>query len=516
MATWSRYNFVVSRNDLPVKAAGQPVFLTPTGKVRKGQQILNVVDGEIVAFNPKENITLDAAGIATAEVVSVAVGVDTTGDGLANELRYLAGDNVNLIGGVLDASGRGPICAAPQIVDVAVDCLEPGETYSLSVFLDDAFVRSRYNFNESAEFVFSGVAPDLSNCDSCNTDTDCGDVLDQIVAQVNSNAQVDPTLLGERTYFQAQDLVEHYQPFTALRLYENDFNFDFTLADGACEECVDFTGITGITIDGSSTDFTFTTLPGDTTKSVEGHIDRIIQSINQAFVDEEVNGSAVRLDTTGKCCDVSIQINTSAAAVTLNSDGGAVAATSTGTPLADLGKTCAMRFVVDTVDVDCMCQYPTNKPVPNYWGRTIDVQALSPSWKNAELVVNQVQAQVLPTGLGYFWQDKEHYMQHHGGGGGDFRNSNYYTGKIALPDDGSRFTSAATADCKQSYCQYTLTTESRRRGDHGTYRYNHAQALTYFLVPSNDSTTRASFETLMNAIKDRSENIISDVSCTEA
>jgi len=396
--------------------------------------------------------------------------------------------------------------------------LSPGETYSLSVFLDDAFVRSRYNFNESAEFVFSGVAPDLSNCDDCDTSTDCGDVLDQIVDQININFQEDPNALGsEKTYFQAQDLVEQYQPFRASRIRPNDFDFDLALQDGTCKDCDHFEGITGIVIDGGTPiSFDYTTLPNDTTKSVEGHVERIIQSINEAFeATDGVTGEANRLDSTGKCCDISIRINTDATSVELTSDGGNIAATDTGTPLVDLGKTCAMRLYVDTVDVDCICSGPTNKPVPNYWGRTIDVQALSPSWSDAELTVVQEQEQVLPKGLGFFWQDKEHYLQHHGAGGGDFRNSNYYTGKIALPDQGSRYSSAATADCDESYCVYTLETQSHKKSGYAVHYDAHSTTLSYFLVPSGDTAARTSVENMLNAVKDQSALTIADVSCAE-
>lgn len=515
MSNWSRYNFIVTRNDLPVKAAGEPVYLTPTGKVRRGQQSLNVRDGEPVVFDPIENITLDEAGIATAERVAFAVGVDRTGDGYANELRHIAGDAVNLNGGILSANGVGPTCAAPQIIDVAVDCLEAKETYSLSFFLDDSWIRTKYNFNESAEFVFSGVAPDLSSCDDCEESTDCGDVLDQIVKQINTHAQLDPTDTGRKTYFQAQDLVEEYQPFTASRLRPYSHAFDLTWGDSTCKECDHFEGITGIVIDGGTpVDFDYTTFAGDPSKSVEGNIDRIIASIDQAFDDAEVPGKAVRLDTTGKCCDLSFEINTDAASVEFTTDGANIAPTATTEPLTELGKTCAMRVYVDTVDVECACGRPTNKPVPNYWGRTIDIQAQSKNFSEAELIVSEVQKQVLPTGLGYLWQDLEHYKQHHGGGGGDFRKSNYYTGKIALPDEGSRFSAAATTNCEQSYCVFTLETQTQSGPDKGVFEYSHAIALTYVLVPSSDTTAKASVISHLNAIKDRSNFSIADVDCS--
>lgn len=515
MGTWSRYNFVVTKNDLPVKAAGEPVYLTPTGKVRKGQQSLNVRDGEPVVFDPVQNITLDESGIATAERVAFAVGVDRNGDGYADELRHIAGDSVNLLGGVLSANGTGPRCAAPQVIDVAVDCLEPNETYSLSFFLDDSWIRSKYNFNESAEFVFSGVAPDLSKCDDCESITDCGDVLDQIIEQINTNAQFDPTQTGRKTYFQAQDLIDEYQPFSATRLRPYSHAFDMSWGDDTCKECTHFDGITGIVIDGGTpVTFDFTTLAGDSTKSVEGNIDRILAAIDQAFVDAEVPGKANRLDTTGKCCDFSFEINTDAASVELTKDSsGNIAPTATTTPLNDLGKTCAMRVFVDTVDVECACGRPTNKPVPNYWGRTIDIQAQSKSFSDAELIVSEVQKQVLPTGLGYLWQDLEHYKQHHGGGGGDFRKSNYYTGKIGLPDEGSRFTQASVTDCEQSYCVLTLETQTESGPRQGVFEYSHAVALSYILVPSSHTTAKASVISHLNAIKDRSRFTIADVSC---
>lgn len=502
MSSFNRLSYLATSGNRVVKAAGEQVYLS-TGA-------LNVFAGELVVFNPKTNLTVAAVDVLTQERVSVAVGVGTTGH-LATSLRYLAGEEFDLCSAKISADVSRPQCAVPQVKDVFFDCTKCDETYTLEIGLDDSLVRSRYNVNERAKYIYT-ASTECGGCDDCETTVECSVVRDSLVNQINLKFSDDPTKL---VYFQRRNPELLYQPFRALPLYDaaNSLKeYCFSVDDDTCENCTIITdGIGGISINGDVTTFVGTLVGTDTQK---GQLPAVIKQINEAL---EAAGVGRAHLTTGlhDCCGSCLQISSSATILLLNNAGGTIAPSTQSNPFTTAGTslTCGFRLVVDPVTVDCLCDWPANLPVPNYYGRTITVDKIATSgWVKDNFEVFDAQEQELPEGFGYFYQDRERY-QHNGGSGRDWRYSNRRVGIMGLPDSASR-DSNTTISCTEVYCIYNILSTATK-----TLRFNNAFSVSntdasWVLIPSADTVTRTSWETYLSELNKNGLCITAEVSCT--
>ena len=66
MSNYNRHTFLATVGNLPVKAAGEKVILD-------GDDVWNVLGGELLVWDKKRNITLGVADIATATDIAIAV-----------------------------------------------------------------------------------------------------------------------------------------------------------------------------------------------------------------------------------------------------------------------------------------------------------------------------------------------------------------------------------------------------------------------------------------------------------
>lgn len=502
MSSWNRLTYLATSGNRVVKAAGEQVYTT-TGA-------LNVYSGELVVFNPKKNLTVAAADVLDQERVSVAVGVGRSGH-IATSLRYLAGEEFDLCSAKISADVSRPQCAVPQVKDVFFDCTKCDETYTLEVLLDDSLVRSRFNVNEPSKYVYT-VATECGGCDDCETTVECSTVRDSLVDQINQKFSDDPTKL---VYFQRRTPEQHYQPFRALPLYDASNSlkeYCFSLEDGTCENCTLIEdGIGGISIDGEVTTFVGTLSGTDTLGS---QMESVIKQINDALEAAGV-GRAHLTKGLHDCCSYCIQLSSSATILLRNNAGATIAPSAQSNPFttASTDLTCGFRLVVDPVTVDCLCDWPPNLPVPNYYGRTIDVQRIGEGWAKDNFIVYDAQAQVLPEGFGYFYQDRERY-QHNGGSGRDYRYSNRRVGIIGLPDQHSRDANT-TIVCSEVYCIYNILSTATK-----TLRFNNAFSVSntdasWVLIPSADTTTRTSWETYLSELNKVGLCVTANVTCTE-
>ncbi len=501
MASFNRLTYLATSGNRPVKAAGEQVY-TATG--------LNVYAGELAVFNPRTGLTVAAADVLNQERVSIAVGVGQSGH-LATSLRFLAGEDFDLCSAKISADVSRPECAVPQVKDVFFDCTKCDETYTLEINLDDSLVRSRYNVNERAKYIYT-AATECGGCDDCETTAECATVRDAILDQINFNFSDNPLNL---VYFQRRDPSQQYQPFRALPLYNASNSlkeYCFEYDNGTCENCVSIAdGIGGISIDGEVTTFTGTLVGTDTLKS---QLTNVIDQINAAL--KAASAGRAHL-TTGlhNCCGACIQLSSDATILLLNNAGGTITPSAQSNPFTVAGTTltCGFRIVVDPITVECLCDWPPNLPVPNYYGRTVEVEKVGNGWVKDNFEVFDAQNQVLPEGFGYFYQDRERY-QHNGGSGRDYRYSNRRVGIIGLPDRHSR-DSNTTIVCDEVYCVYNILSTATKN-----LRFNNAFSVSntdasWVLIPSGDTTTRTSWETYLDELNKNGLCITSSVTCTE-
>lgn len=512
MSTYNRLSYLGTKGNLAVNggvAGGQPVF---TGNATVP---FNVKAGVLAIFDPRANEFLDVADIATAKHISIALGVGKEGT-MAKELRYLGGESFDLCNFEMVAEAAAPVCAQSQILYTFYDGTTCEKAPTIMYTLDDHIVRDRYNFNERAKYVFTANPP-CTDCSSC-TATDNGEAIrDSFVDQINAKAQENPFALS---HFQNRDISHQYQPFRALKLYDHANSlktFCLSLEDGTCQECSFLSGITGIIIDGVTTTFTYTTVdPGGDAdlQTLPSQVDRVIEEINTAL---GVHGAAYKTKGLGTCCPYSIVISVddTITTVAIETEAGDVNPCEEVNPFDSTDKAYGHVVIVDPVTIECLCDLPPDD-VPNYYGRTLKAEYVGDGWGCNSVETVEKQAQVLPEGFGYFWQDLERY-QHRGGSGRDFRNSDRYKGKTYVrPDKWSRTMAApATIDCETSYCMYSLVTTARKLNKFASAALAHYYTDgDWVLVPEGDDTTITSWELYLNAMYERGICNAPTVSCS--
>lgn len=514
MASFNRQSILATFGNLPVAAAGRTLFPSNSDSP-------NVAAGEL--FVESNGVTIGLADIPTATNIKIGVGIGPV-NGAATDVRYVASEDINLCDSTIKARVTPPVCGTPQVMDVYLNgCIECKESYAISINLDDSWVRSNFQTNERVPYVFQVSADCCDGCDGCPSSPNLQDLACKFVDKINGKVNIDPSMI---TRFTWANLKDNYQPFGASRLFltKNDLTANTTRTfcldptSTACENCGDLTGITGISIDGVVTTFQGTTMANNPNVSKHSHVKSIVKQIHAAV--DLVGGSAFLRHGLGKCCSYTIEVNSCANTILLVTNAGTLAPCAETNPFttftrdsvcigcgvtaATIAPTVAFRVYVDPVEVPCDCTYPPNLPAPNYYGRTVDIQAVGDSWECEQFFTNESTAQVLPEGFGYFWQDMAHYGQHRGGKGRDFRYNNLHRGKIGLPDEYSRALNAAkSVFCDTQYCVYNMnvTVEKKRHWSNATHNIN--TDLDYMLIPTADTVTKLSWEPILAALQAR-------------
>lgn len=512
MGSFNRQSYIASEGNLAVKAGGDPLYPDGTGDT------LDLRVGEIVVFDPKNNVTLAAGDIATAENIAIGVGYGKGEPGtIAEGIRHL--DNgKNLCKTVYKANAAAPVCPCAQQYDFYFDCTQCDETYTLELLLDDSLVRSRYGTNEKAKYIYT-INTECCNCDDCSPEHNCEELSCKFVDQINQNFCTDPSKIVR---FQRRSMDHQYQPFHALPLFDvADSWKELELTPAADGTVAD---ITSVDVNGTVTTFVGTTVPGDATKTYVSQLSRVEEQLNAAL--ESTGGRAfIYVPAFGEC-DVKIYVS-SCVAVTLTDH----IWTLTENPFEDItygpdcqtcgatastfSPTCGFRIITDPVDVSCLCDFPPNEPVPNYYGRTIEGQFLGDGWVCKNFYTKEVCEQVLPENFGYFFSDAARF-QSTGGIGKDYRRTNTRRGLVGLPDEYSRASNASVGiDCGKLYCAYDIVPTQ------GIADTTYNNALTYYnkskttvLIPSADSTTITSWETYLAALATRGICVPVTLECT--
>lgn len=515
MSTYNRLSYLGTSGNLTVgngKASGDPIF---TGSKTVPY---NVLSGELVVFDARANEFLTDSDIASARHISIALGIGSPIGSPAKELRYLGGENFDLCNFEMDAAAAAPVCAQPQILYAFFDGTTCQKAATVIFTLDDHIVRDRYGFNERVPYIFTANPP-CTDCNTCSPTDNGNAVRDAFVDAINGKSQDNPFILSR---FQLRKLENQYQPFRALKAYNGDASlktFCLSLEDGTCSECAFVSGITGIIIDGVTTNFTYTTVdPGGEAylQTLPGQIARVIEEINTALGD---NGQAYQTKGIGTCCPFSITLSVDTSEITtvsLITEAGTVTPCEEVNPFASTSYSHGFIVIVDPVTVECLCDLPPDD-VPNYYGRTLKGEFVGDGWDCNQTEIVEKQAQVLPEGFGYFWQDLERY-QHNGGNGKDFRNSDRYRGKTYIRQDkhSRSIASPVTIDCDKSYCMYSLVVTSRKinRPGFGSALAHYNANGDWVLVPENDDDTKTSWELYLNAMYERGVCNAPNVTCT--
>lgn len=526
MATYNRTDFIATCGNFEVKKGKEKLWTCDGAGNCSGP--LNLFVGEPAVFNPRTGITYDIADLPSATYIAFGVGVGNSNHAgaLATDIQYIFGSQQDQEACDLKmkATVKPPCCGIPQIVDVFFDCVVCDKQYSLEVLLDDSLVRSRYNQNERAKYIYT-VGTSCCNCKDCDPETNCDEVACKLVDAINGKVQKDPTKI---TRFTKANLANQYQPFSASRLFlqdkegnpETSHVFCLGLENTKCKKCAVLPAITGFQVDDVDYAFEYTTA----TEPVDGklvtypeQIKRVVCSINRIL--EDVGGSAKLQRGIGRCCPYSIEVNTCGVAPKLLVDGKPLDPKLSRNPFSTkqieqickgcgitpekikLG--CGIRLFVDPIEVPCHCAYPPHLASPNMYVRNIEAQFVGEGWVCNNFHSFTSQKSERPEGFGYYWQDQAVHRQYKGGPGRNFRYSNNTRGKVvALPDESSNFTNAAKGiKCEETYCAYNLVIQKSKKGF-----FNNALTWTncnivYLLIPDSDDKTLPSIVSWLAAFQ---------------
>lgn len=349
---------VVTAGNYGFAAAGQPLF-NCIGSGANAQLIYNVRPGQLVAYTISNGVatTVDESTLAASDIYElyVGVGVDTNGDGNADDVRHIG---VEQISGCepREVSTSSPRCGNPQVVDFYFDCTQCDETYSVMVSISDNMTQSYSPWNKSfSEFVGS-IVTNCSSCDDCPVEHNCKEVACKLSDALNSELQL---RVGQRIYpdWRGKGLP---RPYHATRLHANSFIYCLApqTEAGSCEDCTYYDAISGVNINGNYHEFVANVNPLDNTQTLPGQMEGIVKQINELFITEynsgqtNVNphaGSAYLTGTYQQCCSVQLHVNTCDANFQLlDVNGDPIAPTTSVNPFTQYG-----TAVGDANCIDC-------------------------------------------------------------------------------------------------------------------------------------------------------------------
>ena len=503
-----RENILVAKGNYAVFPGGRNVF-SEKHPVFGGNTIVPV-DGQLVVYDNHSGVSLDATTILDRFDAVFATAHDTNKDGAADFLRKAAFDKIAK-DYVSAFTAEGPRCGINEVVDFLFTCTHCSEPYGLVVSVEDNTTLNEYPHNRQEQIPFSS-SQECCSCDGCpdTSDVSCHLVTD-LVKQMNGALTTDP--LKVPTFSRA---VYPYE-FWAARLYSTSYRWTFTPEAGTdCGSCDSVPAIGSFTYDilqGEGTDvtleFTGNLNPSDPTLTLIGQLPNIVRQINVAL---DGYGSAILIRGTGKCCPITLEVNTCATGITLLDADDVLIEGTTTTPLAPvtLPGQClncgdqtltettydyGIRVIAkDTPVPDTGC-YPPN-PIVASLVRKINIYPTG-GFTCGSSFVRKTQKAQLPENLGYQWSWRD-YASANGGSGREHFSHNKNYGPLMLPGANTRATSTFV-DPSVDYCSYIVEHGLPHTNTGVSDAFRVARARTVVLIPAGDATTIASFESIANA-----------------
>ena len=532
---------IVTSGDYTMVAAGQRLFDCPNCRAGRDAKIFyNVAPGQLVAYTidsaTLQPITVDSTTLnSVTGDLYIGVGVDTDGDGAADDVRLLAGEKLDKC--LLDeTSVSAPVCGQPQILAAYLDCVKCWETYAVQFRYSDNRTRS-FGLNRADQNeITAAIAPECSSCDDCSPTANCEEVICKLVDALNN--EFDYTLSNGDAY-PDKKVVHTTQPYRAVRLHDNwnVFCINPTGAACDCEGCIATDVIESAVINGTVVNFSGNVNPSNNAQTLLAQLKNIAQQIECAFDDLIGPHSGFAFVASGgpdSCCPWQLHVVTCDDDFELHGASGALdvcdainpypgfASRATcvdcgESPAADYVPTCGLAVIIEQPEIDCGCFI--DKPLA-WYGRmgdltfVKDLDSYSPIVKATELLAPR-----FPENFGAWIQWLE-YSQETGGKGREYRDVNARQGWLGLPDQVSRARNAITfADCNKSYCTYYLGHFNRRRPVIDRVNLSNVNRLSsYIHIPSDDVSTLNSWETFYNALLTIGEStckIFGDVTCLQ-
>lgn len=487
------------------------------------QKYNGLLVGQPVVYNPITGKTLNAAGIATAEAVKLGVG---HGKGiLADSIRWVGGEDIDLCQSRMKIGINPPTCPTPQVLDFEADCMISGRDYLFVLGIDDHWTRSFLKEGRVAELMIN-LREDLTGCNNCSQEQYTDQLMTQLALKINGK-YLDyfpkTNKLGLNTGMPGYGV-------WAAKKYGTSVTF--TLADSDVEDscgagCA-VKGLKGMTAD-DMTALVFTNVvdPSNPTQTLMEQLATVISQINKWL---KGKGSAYlkKVD----CCSYEIEVNTCLAGVAMTYHDDAVVTSATADSFIEsteedmyagcegpVGKTYAhgIRIFVDPLELPCNCQYPDGNP-PSDFGRSVTITAWGDGWNDTSWQVVDKEPMGIIYGSGYEVQQNE-LRDSTGGEGRDYDVSLDYGpegSRAPMPGAHTRLGQAVTADCNKMYCIWSLMVENHRAGSSISRNVHNSQSQSWINVPREDVDTISEMEEVLTALADRGFCSSATIECIPA
>lgn len=458
---------------------------------------------DLVIYDPRNNRTITAGDtFANVPKLGIAKAIDPEGLGYPTRLQ-------KVFGGYIDGKGLAnlttepPKCGCNQVVDFYGSCTNYGESYSVTIETrgDRTLDYNLWNFWEKETFTVN-LKPFA--CDSCDSGVDEGRVFCALADQINAHDRVVSVKKAGAFRKKALKQQAKIRKFMAYPILGNDYEWNISHGDTACETCTTMTGIGGVRIDGVDYTFNGTTIAATPSLSLKGKQNQIANMINNSFKTAGVEGSAVvkqQIYGGGQpCCDFQILVNSCVVVDLLDGDGYVIAGKTTTNPFAAVTKeaeckgcdsnetwtpTAGLRVVALGMEIDCDCSNPVDRKAWYHREVRVHSQLQERAWNRYATRV--VQPVVIPDGLGVQWK-KRMLDAANGGTGRDYDPWTVdLAGLYKTPRKGTAFTEATkNIQCKDLFCAITFKHNLLFQEKSVTGGFNGAKGRSIILMPNND------------------------------
>lgn len=513
--------YLVTTGNHAVFASGQKVFDCPNGDCTKNGGIrFNGLHGQPVFYDPKTRLSVDPSAAPLTKSVVAGVFWDRNNDGIVDEIRKAAAEKIgcNLITG---GGSQWPESGQEEVSKFMFTCTNLDTLYTLHAEIETD--RTHKEFPAHRKAVITGqYKRTTGSCDDCDTTLLCREVACGIVDSLNGDRMVCDLWKGGWP----QTLNNEPFPVKFFVYNENTYVFNLDAVEGACGGCADIEGITGIQIAGAVYPFWGTTSSADSTLTKRAQLQHFINQVNDSF--EKHQGFAwyanSEFASDNACMPVKVKVNSCLVIDGLLDENGNLIApdeviateyvvddpkncvscgeNNDGT----LTYSCAIGAVGYMAEEECDCESGPENPA-RYW--PTHVYLWGEGFVDDRFDVVQRAAQ--PINLGsQLWNAEYHVDTHSGYFPGQLGTGGKYGGNSPL----SRIRAVMT-DCQKAYCTLAMTYRGADFAESPNGFQRAVEVRTTWLVPQDDTVTKASLLADLNGIKDLANCAIDDFSCTD-
>ena len=507
----TRENLLVAKGNYALLEVDTPLYQTDGS--------ISLMPGQLGIFSSKTHKALNAGNVAAQDNIYIAIGMDMDGDGVSDQIRKVAGENLNKRQ-ISKVSAEPPRGACPEIQDFMFDCTDCGTDYGIKVQVDSTDL---HLYAAPYQLFTYPVNIITDPCDDCTEDCTpathaCEEIVCKLIDQINRKS-----LYADGSV--KTNLVPNNFPFEVERLYSTITSFTLPCATDSCGAnylCGLTTSVVIEDLVGSGNDVTLTIpsilapgAPGaDNGYMLIGQIKLLENALNAALAVAEIPGKFhIHENCTDSCYTVSLNSCYGLKTVTFDTaacnGGDATPVINTENPLvvntvancagcSDAAVTtkeytCGIRVTSKLPARECGCFPPLEYNASNF--AKINVFPTS-GFKAGQWASNYVQSVKMAEGQGVDLRWRE-YKQQPGGVGRNYDMYNTTYGRWSA--QGFRVKNSVTAECVP-YCQYILqhfnTTNSATIAAIST-TWN-AQFLSTIAIPEKDTATQTAFEAVIN------------------